>query len=115
MIFPKSLLVVIACLTLGGVAFARTWTTVTGQHFDAEFVRQEGANGIFNVKGKDYPYPLNQLSVADRLFIGRAVNQLYKPASAGGTRLVPGAERQKWVAGQPVSVFPLSCRPVRIG
>jgi len=73
MIFRKSLLVAIACLTLGGVASARTWTTPTGQHFDVEFVRQEGTDGIFNVKGKDYPYPLNQLSVADRLFVGRAV------------------------------------------
>ena len=54
---------------------ARLWTTVTGQTFEAEFMRVEGANGIFQVREKEYPYPLNRLSVADRLFIGKTVNQ----------------------------------------
>ena len=67
-------LVLILHLT-GGTASARTWTTVTGENFEAEFVRAEGANGIFKVKEKDYPYPLNRLSVPDRLFIGRIVNR----------------------------------------
>lgn len=54
---------------------ARLWTTVTGQTFEAEFIRVEGTNGIFQVKEKEYPYPLNRLSVADRLLIGKTVNQ----------------------------------------
>jgi hypothetical protein len=75
MTFRKSVLVIIAWLTLLRGVSARTWTTVTGQHFEAEFVRVEGANGIFSVKGKDYPYALNQLSVPDRLFVGRSVRK----------------------------------------
>jgi hypothetical protein len=82
MTFRKTLLVIMACPTLSTGASARTWTTVTGQHFEAEFVRVEGANGIFSVKGKDYPYPLNQLSVADRLLVGRAVNQRARAGSS---------------------------------
>ena len=54
MTFRKHLLVIIASLTLSAGASARTWMTVTGQHFEPEFVRVEGANGIFIVKGKDY-------------------------------------------------------------
>ena len=54
---------------------ARLWKTVTDQSFEAEFVRVEGANGIFLVREKEYPYPLNHLSAADRLFIGKTVNQ----------------------------------------
>jgi hypothetical protein len=67
----------LVALLLGALvssASARTWTTVTGEHFEAEFVRVEGNNGIFHVKEKDYPYPLGRLSVPDRLFIGRALN-----------------------------------------
>lgn len=78
LIFPTFVLILCA---LGPEAWARTWTTVTGQHFAAEFVRVEGANGIFSVKGKDYPYPLNQLSIPDRLFVGRSVNQQSKAGS----------------------------------
>jgi hypothetical protein len=70
---------------LASSASARPWTTVTGEHFEADFVRVEGSNGIFHVKEKDYPYPLNRLSVPDRLFIGRALNH---PAEAA--RPAPG-------------------------
>ena len=62
-------------------ARARLWQTTTNQSFEAEFVRVEGANGIFIVKGKEYPYPLSYLSVADRLFIGRITNH-QNPATA---------------------------------
>ncbi len=48
---------------------------MTGEHFEAEFVRVEGANGIFLAKEKKYPYPLNRLTAADRLLIGKSVNQ----------------------------------------
>ncbi len=82
---------------------ARTWQTVTGQSFNAEFVRVEGTNGIFRVKGKDYPYPLNRLTPADRLSIGRAVNQ--QPAlsetgapSLGGVALKAGGASEVEIA-----------------
>ena len=82
-------LVLILHLT-GGAASARTWTTVTGENFEAEFVRAEGANGIFKVKEKDYPYPLNRLSVPDRLFIGRIVNrQAAEGAAAPASSATP--------------------------
>ncbi len=71
-IFPVISLVLLA---LAATAPARSWTTITGEHFEAEFVRVEGANGIFTVKEKDYPYPLNRLSAPDRLLIGRSVRQ----------------------------------------
>ncbi|MDQ3199851.1 MAG: hypothetical protein M3Q46_11830 [Verrucomicrobiota bacterium] len=73
--FPKFPLVVLAMLSLVASLSARLWTTVTGEKFEAEFVRTEGGTGIFRVKGKEYPYPLNRLSVADRLLIGRTINQ----------------------------------------
>ncbi|HEX3817339.1 MAG TPA: hypothetical protein VHW03_03520 [Chthoniobacterales bacterium] len=72
--FSSALIFLLAALATPEVR-ARNWQTVTGQSFDAEFVRVEGTNGIFRVKGKDYPYPLNRLTPADRLAIGRAVNQ----------------------------------------
>ncbi len=53
---------------------ARQWVTITGQTFEAEFVRVEGENGIFRVKDREDPYPLARLSVADRLLIGRTVH-----------------------------------------
>jgi hypothetical protein len=104
--FRKSLLVIIAWLTLWVGASARTWTTVTGQHFEAEFVRVEGANGIFSAKGKDYPYPLNQLSVADRLFVGRSVNQQSKAGSPPpGTEPAPTAtDAAPSAAAMPASI-----------
>jgi len=91
---------------------ARPWTTVTGQTFEAEFIRVEGANGIFQVKEKEYPYPLNRLSVADRLFIGKTVNQQSAPtapppAAPGLTTPTPvekpsAAPRQIELATQPL-------------
>ena len=54
-------------------ADARLWTTTTGQTFEAEFVRVEGDKGIFRVRDREDPYPLNRLSAADRLFIGQTL------------------------------------------
>ncbi len=83
--FPVRLLFILLLLTLTCVeAPARLWKTVTGQTFEAEFIRRDGGNGIFSVKEKEYPYPLNRLSVADRLFIGRTVNQ-QTPQAASAT------------------------------
>ena len=74
---------------LAPAAPARTWTTITGEHFEAEFVRVEGPNGIFKVKEKDYPYPLNRLSVAERLLIGRSLNQPAQAVPSPGRDLAP--------------------------
>lgn len=80
------LLLLLALLSLGQPAMARTWTTVTGEHFEAEFVRVEGSNGIFLAKEKEYPYPLNRLTATDRLLIGRTANQQAQaPAPAPAT------------------------------
>ncbi len=62
-------------------AEARQWVTITGQTFEAEFVRVEGENGISRVKDREDPYPLTRLSVADRLFIGRTVHAQGAPAA----------------------------------
>jgi len=84
--FPALVLVLCA---LAAAARARTWTTITGEHFEAEFMRVEGPNGIFNVKEKDYPYPLNRLSAADRLLIGRSLNHPAQSAPSPGGDLAP--------------------------
>jgi hypothetical protein len=74
---------------VGAAASARLWTTVTGEHFETEFIRVEGANGIFLVKATEYPYPLNRLSMPDRLLIGRAVNRPAEVASPPVTNPAP--------------------------
>ena len=66
--------VALACLFVIATADARQWMTITGQTFEAEFVRVEGENGLFRVKDREDPYPLARLSVADRLLIGRTVH-----------------------------------------
>ena len=88
---------------------ARLWRTTTGQSFEAEFIRVEGAKGIFLVKEKEYPYPLNYLSANDRLFIGKAVNQAVATAtpeeSAALTTPGPSSspnDSALSLAGQPV-------------
>jgi hypothetical protein len=63
-------------LYLGRISFGVPLDDRDGEHFEAEFVRVEGANGIFIVKEKEYPYPL---SVPDRLLVGRSVNQRAGP------------------------------------
>ena len=90
--FRLTLLVLFSSLTLGAGAFGRLWTTVTGEHFEAEFIRVEGANGVFLVKAKEYPYPLNRLSVPDRLLIGQSVNQPAEVAPGPATNPAPTAE-----------------------
>ncbi len=76
------------------MAPARVWRTVTGQSFEAEFVHVEGASGIFRVKEKNYPYPLNRLSIGDRLFIGRILNQQPAPGTTATETPQPASARQ---------------------
>jgi len=100
-------------------AEARQWVTITGQTFEAEFVRVEGQNGIFRVKDREDPYPLTRLSVADRLFIGRTVHAQGAapaaeaalspqtasptPAAGGATEPAKPAAGDLQLAGQPLS------------
>ncbi|MEO6970789.1 MAG: hypothetical protein ABI217_07830, partial [Chthoniobacterales bacterium] len=98
--FPAFLLLLSA---LAPAALARTWTTVTGEHFEAEFVRVEGTNGIFNVKEKDYPYPLNRLSAPDRLLIGRSINH---PAETAPPATDPAAPPTDSAATTPAKPAP---------
>ncbi len=64
--------VALACLFVIATADARQWMTITGQTFEAEFVRVEGENGIFRVKDREDPYPLARLSVTERNKSGAA-------------------------------------------
>src|SRR5438874_11439670 len=70
---------------------ARVWITVSGQTFEGDFVRQEGDNGIFKVKGQEYLFPISQLRVADRLFVGRLVYEQRKAPSAPSNSALPTA------------------------
>ena len=101
----KRALVVAAALTASALlcaearAQSRRWTTVTGQTFEAEFVRVEGENGIFRVaSGREDPYPLNRLSVADRLLIGRTMH------AQGGATAAPAASAS--IAAAPAAATP---------
>ncbi len=64
-----------AGLAFASQGYARTWTTISHEHFEADFVRVEGASGIFWVRKKECPYPLNRLSAPDRLFMNRAASR----------------------------------------
>jgi hypothetical protein len=84
------------CTLIGGLlvlAFAsstygRRWTTTAGQAFEADFVRIEGANAVFTANGKEYRYPIGDLSVPDRLFVNRTAYS----QSRSGAVVAPSAE-----------------------
>ena len=44
----------------------RRWTTADGQSFDAQFLRVQGPNAVFLLRGREYPYPLLRLRPADQ-------------------------------------------------
>ena len=105
----------IASVCLCQTAGARRWTTVTGQTFEAEFVRVDGDNAIFRVRDREDPYPVNRLSVPDRLFIGRTVQAqrgsgaapdaaapLQVPATTATAESAPRATSAPQFAGQPL-------------
>lgn len=61
-----------ACLLLPAAsAFAavRTWTDDLNRTWQGDFLRAEGATAVFQVNGKEYPFPLAHLSAADKLLI----------------------------------------------
>jgi hypothetical protein len=101
--------IVFALLLLaGGNVWARRWTTVTDEKFEADFVRVEGPNGIFEVKGKEYPYPLNRLSIADRLFVGKIVNRTKAPAPTAAAEGIALAGQALKPGGETVLTIPLN-------
>lgn len=59
-----SLVAVVAAVTE-----ARTWTNYQGKTIEAEFVRLEGVNAVLQMNGREFPYPLSQLSEADRQYV----------------------------------------------
>ena len=62
------LLACCALFLISNVGFAEveTWTNVTGQTMEAEFVKMDGADVVFRKDGKEVPVPLTRLSVNDR-------------------------------------------------
>ena len=89
--------------------YARQWTTVNGQMFEAEFVRRDGTNAVFSANGKEYQYPMTSLSVPDRLFINRTVYSQSRSGTpaAGSTDSLPVTPAPKSSA-QPVAASPES-------
>lgn len=58
-----------------------TWSDVQNRRWEGEFVRMQGAQAIFLVGGKEYPFPMATLSAASRAAILAATNP--KPAADG--------------------------------
>jgi hypothetical protein len=93
-------------------AYARRWTTTTGQTFEADFVRIEGANAVLTVNGKEYPYPIANLSVPDRLFVNRTAYSQSRPGAVSApsaeptSAASPQAEKpsQLQLAGQTLTI-----------
>ena len=47
------------------------WTDDQNRQWQGEFLRADGASAVFLVDGKEFPFPLAQLSAPDKLFIFR--------------------------------------------
>jgi hypothetical protein len=62
------------------IAVARVWHDTLNRSWEGEFVRLEGGSAIFSVKGKEYPFSLQNLSAEDRLFIVRTLSS--RPAAS---------------------------------
>jgi hypothetical protein len=61
-------------------AAAREWTNETGQKIEADFVSSDGTTVVLKRNGKEVPYPVAKLSVADQAFIREQITA--KPAGA---------------------------------
>ena len=92
----------ILCLMLAlGIpagAQGRVWTDTFSRTWEGEFLRIDGTNAVFMVRGQEYPFPLANLNGADRTFINSAVAAASKPSSAltgaqpsAATKAVPTA------------------------
>ena len=84
---PWMLSLVGLALSFAVDAHARVWTDTLRRTWEGEFLRIEGANAVFMVLGQERPFPLANLSPADRTFINNALAAASKPSSA-----LPGAQ-----------------------
>ena len=64
---------------LAGVAHGRVWTDSLKRTWDGDFLRVDGANAVFMVRGQEYPFPLANLSAADKAFISAQTAAATKP------------------------------------
>ncbi|MES2921671.1 MAG: hypothetical protein V4819_08995 [Verrucomicrobiota bacterium] len=79
-------------LTAGVPAMGRTWTNAQGRTFEAEFVRLDGANVIFQVPGsRTFATPLVDLSVGDQMVLKKGAGTL-----AGLTPAVASTFNRAW-------------------
>lgn len=63
----------------------RTWTDNLNRTWQGEFLRVDGPSAVFRVSGKEYPFPLANLSTADKLLIFK----LRQAAPAGAATPAP--------------------------
>ncbi len=66
---------------------AATWTDVQGRRWEGEFVRVQGTQAIFMVGGKEYPFPMANLSPGSRAAIVAATSPkppVVQPAAVAG-------------------------------
>ena len=64
----------VLCLFLTGAAASaevRTWTDDHGRAFQGELVRVDGLDAVLALDGKEYRFPLANLSAEDKLFVFR--------------------------------------------
>ena len=62
---------------------ARGWTNLRGQAFEADYVSSDGQTVTLRAGGKDVPYPLAQLSPADRDFVKETLARTATPIRKG--------------------------------
>ena len=85
---------VVLLLSVVSSASARRWTTVTGQIFEADLARIEGATVVLTANGKEYRYPIANLSVPDRLFVNRTAYLQSRGAAAATATTAAGPSAQ---------------------
>lgn len=80
-------------LFVAGPLQARIWTDNLNRTWEGEFLRLETGNVIFQVAGKEYPFPLAKLSSADRAWVISTINRPppTAQASAAPAQTAPAA------------------------
>lgn len=78
--------VLLASLVLSASLHARTWTSVTGQTAEGDFVKVDGVNVVLRMaNGTTAQFPITRLSEADQAFVkeqaGAAAPSASKPAA----------------------------------
>lgn len=76
------IVVILASLVLSATSHARTWTSVTGQSVEADFVKVDGENVIVrSADGRTSPFPIARLNAADQAFIKEQTGAAPTPTS----------------------------------